>query len=62
MLRAGLEFFSFTPRLDEVMEALFLRFDTMLEKANRDTELGMSFAFRSWMLLSLLQKPAKKWS
>ena len=62
MLRAGLNFFSFTPRHDETQQIVFLRFDTMLEKANRLAELGVSWPFRSWMLLSLMRLPPKKWS
>lgn len=34
----------------------------MLEGANRVAELELSITFQSWMLLSLLQLPAKKWS
>ena len=60
MLRAGLEFFSFTPRAGETCELVFLRFDTMLERANTLAELGISFPFRAWMLLALLRLPRKK--
>ena len=34
MLRAGLEFFGFTPSRSEDIQVLMLRFDTMLERAN----------------------------
>ena len=62
MLRAGLDFFGSTPRAQELTESLFLRYDSTLDMANRDAELGISFPFRSWMLLSLLQLPPKAWS
>ena len=39
-----------------------MRFDNMLEEANRVAELELSITFQAWMLLSLLQLPAKKWS
>ena len=61
MLRAGLDFFGFTLRARELTESLFLRYDSTLDRANRDAELGISFPFRSWMLLSLLQLPPKTW-
>ena len=62
MLRAGLEFFAFTPRKDESTQLVFLRFDTMLDRANSLAELGISYPFRAWMLLSLLRLAPKKWS
>lgn len=62
MLRAGLEFFAFTPLAAENAQLMFLRFDTMLDRANSQAELGISFPFRTWMLLSLLRLPPKKWS
>ena len=62
MLRSGLDFFGFTPRSHELTESLFLRYDATLDRANRDAELGISYPFRSWMLLSLLQLPPKQWS
>jgi hypothetical protein len=62
MLRVGIEFFNFTPRRDELLPAIFLRFDVMLDRANTLAELGISFPFRSWMLLSLLRLPGKKWA
>ena len=52
MLRVGIEFFNFTPRRDELLPAVFLRFDTMLDRANQQAELGISYPFRSWMLKS----------
>ena len=62
MLRAGLDFFGFIPRAQELTESLFLRYGSTLDRASRDAELGISFPFRSWMLLSLLQLPPKTWS
>ena len=55
MLRAGLEFFSFTPAPHETTQLVFLRFDTMLERANSLADLEISYPFRSWMLLALLR-------
>ena len=62
MLRAGLEFFSFTPRRDETPQLVFIRFDNMLERANTLADLGISYPFRAWMLLSLLRLNPRKWS
>ena len=62
MLRAGLEFFSFQPSPGESVLIVFLRFDTMLEKANSMANLSISYPFRSWMLLSLLRITPKKWA
>jgi len=62
MLRAGLEFFAFTPRSDESVQLVFLRFDTMLEKANALANLDISYPLRAWMVLALLRLPPKKWS
>jgi hypothetical protein len=62
LLRVGIEFFNFTPRREELLPAIFLRFDVMLDRANNLAELGISFPFRSWMLLSLLRLPGKKWA
>ena len=62
MLRAGLEFFSFQPSPGETVLIIFLRFDTMLEKANDMADLAISYPFRAWMLLSLLRISPKKWA
>ena len=62
MLRTGIEFFNFTPRQGEILRAIFHRFDTMLDRANRLAELGISFPFRTWMLLSLLQLSPRRWT
>ncbi len=62
MIRAGLEFFGFTPRRGETLRALFLRFDTQATRANDLADLGVSYPFRSWMLLALLRLPPKKWA
>ena len=39
-----------------------MRFDTLLDRANRIAELGISYPFRTWMLLSLLRLSPKKWA
>ena len=62
MLKAGLEFFAFCPRPGELYEIIILRFDTMLTKADQTAELQISFPFKSWMLLSLLRLPSRKWT
>ena len=62
MLKAGLEFFSFCPRAGEVWEVMLLRFNVMLQKADQIAELQISWPFKSWMLLSLLRLPARKWT
>ena len=62
MLRAGLEFFSFTPRPGEQVQIIFLRFDQMLERANQLADLDISFPFRAWMLLALMRLPPRKWA
>ena len=62
MLRTGLDFFKFVPRMGERPEEWFSRFDRMLDEANRVSESGLSVAFRSWMPLSLLQFSPKRWS
>ena len=53
MLRTGMEFFNFTPRRNEHLEGLFLRYDAMLDKANRYANLDISYPFRTWMILSV---------
>lgn len=60
MLRTGLDFFKFVPGREERPEEWFNRFDEMLDEANRVAHLGLSIAFQSWMLLSLLQLSLKK--
>jgi len=62
MLQAGLEFFSFCPRAGEHWQVLFLRFDTMLQRADALAELQISYPFRSWMLFSVLRLPTRKWA
>jgi len=62
MLRVCLEFFSFTPRGGEKIQIIFFRFDAMLDKANSMANLGISYQFRSWMLLALLRLPPTKWA
>ena len=44
------------------MASMFLRFDFLLDKANQQTELGIAYPFRAWMLLSLLRLPSKRWA
>jgi hypothetical protein len=53
MLRAGLEFFSFTPLASATRELLFIRFNNQLDRANSLAQLGISFQFRAWMLFCL---------
>ncbi len=62
MLRAVLDFFSFTPVQGESLQSLFQRFDIVLERANKVSELGLSYQFRTWMLLSLLRLHPKRWA
>ena len=62
VFRTGLEFFKFVPIFSGRLEEWFLRFDDMCAEANRVAELELSIRFQVWMLLSLLQLPAKKWS
>ena len=62
MLRNGMEFFNFTPRREEQLTVMFLRFDNMLDRANELAELDISFPFRTWMVLSLLRLQPRKWS
>ena len=61
-LRTGLEFFAFTPRRNKGLQALFLRFDQMLERADRVARLGISFEFRTWMVQSVLRLQPKTWA
>ena len=62
MLRAGLDFFAFTPKAGETVQIIFLRFDMQLDRANSLADLGISYPFRSWMLLSLMRMSPKRWS
>ena len=62
MLRSGIEFFSFCPRRDELLQPLFLRFDSMLNKANDLAQLGISTQFKTWMLFSLLRLSPRRWA
>ena len=62
MLRTGFEFFSFTPRRSENLQTLLLRFDTMSQRAEELSEIGISWLFKSWMLMSLLRLSPSKWS
>ena len=61
MLRTGIEFFNFQPLAGETLHSLFLRYDTLLDRANKISDLGISYPFRTWMLLCLLRLPPKKW-
>ena len=61
MLRTGLEFFSFCPRQGETVQIIFLRFDSMLDKANQLCELQISYSFRTWMIMALLRFTPRKW-
>jgi len=62
MLRSVLDFFSFTPVQGESLQSLFQRFDIVLERANKVSQLGLSYQFRTWMLLSLLRLHPKRWA
>ena len=62
MLRIRLDFFKFMPGLSGRPEEWFTRFNDMLDEANRVARFDFSVTFQRWMLLSLLQLPAKKWS
>ena len=62
MIKSGLEFLNFRPRPGETLEALLLRFDVMLDKANRTAQLDLSWSFRAWILLSVLRLQPKKWA
>ena len=62
MLRAGLDFFAFTPRAGETTQLIFLRFDTMLDKANQLANLNISYPFRARMVLALPRLPPRKWA
>ena len=62
MLRAGLEFFAFCPLRTESAQIICMRFDAMLDKANKLAELDISYPFRAWMLMALLRLLAKKWT
>eukprot|EP00971_Amphidinium_carterae_P153335 3039826-Amphidinium_carterae.3 len=62
MIRAGLELLSFTPRRQETIDAVLLRFDRLLSRADDLANLQISWAFRSWILFSVLRLTAKKWS
>ena len=53
---------AFAPRRGETVQLIFLRFDDMLDRANDLADLNISSPFRTWMLLSLLRLPPKKWS
>ena len=61
MLRAGFEFFAFTPRREENVENMFLRFDMLSERAQNSANLGISYPFRAWMVLALLRLEPHKW-
>ena len=56
-----MEFFQFCPRQGETLRTLMQRFDELLRRANNAMELGISYPFRSWMLLSLLKLSANQW-
>eukprot|EP00971_Amphidinium_carterae_P349761 6491208-Amphidinium_carterae.2 len=62
MLKAGMEFLSFKPRHGETIQSMFLRLDRLLTKANQVADLHISWAFRSWLMMSMLRLPARKWS
>ena len=59
MLRAGLEFFAFQPRQGETVAIIFLRFNQMLDTANREAQFGISHPLRTG--IPFVRLPAKKW-
>eukprot|EP00971_Amphidinium_carterae_P046832 922749-Amphidinium_carterae.1 len=61
MIRSGLELLQFAPRRGEQMEALLLRFELLLERANTHANLQISWSFKAWILLSVLRLPTKRW-
>lgn len=62
MLRAGLDFFSFTPTAGEALRDLFARFDHHLPVAYEYANTGFTYQFKTWMLLSVPQLTPRKWS
>eukprot|EP00971_Amphidinium_carterae_P351093 6491908-Amphidinium_carterae.1 len=62
MLKCGMEFLGFRPRAGESLDGILLRFEMMMEKANRIAHLDLSWQFKSWIILSILRVPAKKWA
>eukprot|EP00971_Amphidinium_carterae_P013047 257184-Amphidinium_carterae.1 len=62
MLKAGMEFLAFRPRGGETIQSMLLRLDRLLTKANQVADLHISWAFRSWLMMSVLRLPARKWS
>ena len=39
-----------------------LRYEQLLTRAEQTANLQLSYSFRSWILLSILRLPAKRWS
>eukprot|EP00971_Amphidinium_carterae_P317188 6305789-Amphidinium_carterae.1 len=62
MVRSGLEFLTFQPRSGETLEALLLRYDMLLTRANDEADLNISYAFRTWILFTVLRLSPKKWA
>eukprot|EP00971_Amphidinium_carterae_P267164 5299901-Amphidinium_carterae.1 len=62
MIRAGLELLAFCPRKQETIEAVLLRFDRLLNRADQMANLQISWSFRSWILFTVLRLSAKKWA
>eukprot|EP00971_Amphidinium_carterae_P074090 1464403-Amphidinium_carterae.1 len=61
MIRSGLELLQFTPRRGEQLDALLLRFETLLQRADQHANLQISWSFTAWILLSVLRLPTKRW-
>eukprot|EP00971_Amphidinium_carterae_P212838 4224233-Amphidinium_carterae.1 len=49
------------PRRGEQLDALLLRFETLLQRADQHANLQISWSFKSWILLSVLRLPSKRW-
>eukprot|EP00971_Amphidinium_carterae_P178760 3545834-Amphidinium_carterae.1 len=47
LIRAGLELLSFAPRRGESLESLFLRFEQLLDRADRQANLQLSWSFKA---------------
>ena len=62
MIRAGLEFFSFTPKHGESTLKIFNRFDRQLSTADKYIGMKFSCQFKSWMRMPGLRQSSKKWS
>lgn len=62
MLRAGFEFFNFSPRAGEKIREVYERLDRQLEVARRYACMDFTWRFTTWMLSSILRLIPRKWS